>query len=150
MSKTTNYSLTINAPIEAVFEVIDSDEHMKKWMDGFIENQYDENYNRENPVGHKFKQKLKEDDEIQEYEGEIISYKPPTELSVRLKHSNFTVDAIYHLSSIGANQTNLDYECKLEMESMMGFIFSWFEKRTLVKQLDRLKKYAEERFDGVL
>ncbi|PGS48383.1 SRPBCC family protein [Bacillus sp. AFS041924] len=150
----TNYSLVISAPIEAVFEVVDSDKHIKKWMDGFIENTYDENFNRENPVGHKFKQKLKEGGKIQEYEGEIISYVPPKELGVRLKHSTFTVEAIYRFHSEGTNLTRLDYECRLEMHSivskMMGFLFSWFTKRILVKQMSSLKKYAEERFDGLL
>lgn len=37
MSK-TKYSLIIHAPIEAVFEVVDSDAHIKEWMEGFIEN----------------------------------------------------------------------------------------------------------------
>ncbi|MEH7403404.1 MULTISPECIES: SRPBCC family protein [Bacillaceae] len=149
-----NYSLTINAPIEAVFEVVDSDEHLKKWMDGFIENKYDENFNREKPVGHKFKQKLEEDGEIREYDGEIISYSPPKELGIRLKHTNFTADAVYRFFSVESNQTRVDYECSLEMSSvvakMTGFIFSWFTKRIVVKQMSSLKEYAEKRFDGVL
>ncbi|WP_286143792.1 hypothetical protein [Bacillus sp. UNCCL81] len=33
---------------------------------------------------------------------------------------------------------------------MTGFIFSWFTKRIVVKQMSSLKEYAEKRFDGVL
>lgn len=156
MSKTdySDYSLIINAPIEAVFEVVDSDEHIKKWLDGFIENKYEENFDPENPVGHKFKQKLKEGDEIQEFEGEIISYKRPKEIGIRLKHTSFTVDVYYRFFLEGTNQTRLDYECKLEMHSlvtkMTSIFINWFTKRELIKQMSSLKKYAEDRFDGVL
>jgi uncharacterized protein YndB with AHSA1/START domain len=152
--KKTNYSLIINAPIEAVFEVVDSDEHIKKWLEGFVENIYDKDFNRENPVGQKFRQKLKEGGKIQEYEGEILSYHRPKELGIRLKQSSFAVDVYYRFFTAGTNQTRLDYECNIEMNSfltkIMGFLFSWFTKRILVKQMDSLKKYAEKRFDGII
>ena len=152
--KKTTYNLLIDVPIEAVFEVVDSDEHIKQWMEGFIENVYEKDFDRENPVGKKFKQKLKEGGKIQEYEGEILSYHRPKELGIRLKHDSFTVDVYYRFSSSGSNQTRLEYECEVEMHSNMtkvvGFLFSWFTKRILEKQMNSLKKYAEDRFDGQL
>ncbi|WP_142288188.1 SRPBCC family protein [Bacillus sp. EAC] len=152
--KKSNYSIIINAPIGAVFEVVDSDDHVKNWLEGFIENIYEGDFDRENPVGKKFKQRLKEGNKIQEYNGEILSYKRPKELGLRLMHSSFTVDVYYRFSSVEKNQTRLDYECKLVLHSFlarsMGFIFNWFSKRMLSKQMAELKKYAEARFDGVI
>jgi uncharacterized protein YndB with AHSA1/START domain len=152
--KNNVYSEVINAPIEAVFEVVDSEEHVKNWLDGFVENIYEENFNRDHPIGAKFKQRLKEGGKIQEYDGEILSYKRPKELGMRLKHPSFSVDVYYRFSSVGNNQTRLDFECNLKMNSflskLMGSIFSWFTARILKKQISSLKKYAEGRFDGVL
>lgn len=152
--KNTVYSQIINAPIEAVFEVVDSEEHVKKWLVGFVENIYEENFNRDNPVGIKFKQRLKEGGKIQEYDGEILSYKRPNVLGMRLKNPSFTVDVFYRFASVGNNQTRLDYECNLKMNSflskLMGSLFSWFTARILKKQMSSLKKYAEGRFDGIL
>lgn len=150
--KKTVYSMVINAPINSVFEVVDSEEHLKKWMAGFVDNIHEENFDYENPVGKKFKQRLKEGGKIQEYEGEVLSYNRPKELGIRLKHSSFQVDVYYYFTSVETNQTRLDYECKVEMYSsiakVMGFLFSWFTKRILTKQLNDLKAYAEKRFDG--
>jgi len=151
--KKTVYSQVIKAPINTVFEVVNSDEHIKKWMGGFVENIYEDDFDYENPVGKKFIQRLEEDGKIQEYDGEVLSYNRPKELGIRLKHSSFQVDVYYRFSSVETDQTRLDFECNVEMYSsmakMVGFLYSWFTKRILIKQMNDLKEYAEKRFDGV-
>ena len=151
--KKTVYSQVIKAPINTVFEVVNSDEHIKKWMEGFVENIYEDDFDYENPVGKKFIQRLEEDGKIQEYDGEVLSYNRPKELGIRLKHSSFQVDVYYRFSSVETDQTRLDFECNVEMYSsmakMVGFLYSWFTKRILIKQMNDLKEYAEKRFDGV-
>lgn len=152
--KKSTYSQLINAPIEKVFEVVDSDNHIKNWMEGFIENVYEKDFDTNHPVGGKFKQKLKEGGKIQEYDGQIISYNRPKELGIRLMSPSFDVDVYYRFFSEGNEKTRLEYECNLKMHSfiaqIMGSLFSWFTKRIHIKQINALKSYAEKRFDGVL
>jgi hypothetical protein len=140
------YMIDIEAPIHKVFECINNDELIKQWMHGLQEVIYVSELNKDNPVGVKFKHKIKEGAKIQEYDGEIIAYEKPNLLGVRISHSMFAIDVYYRLSTI-ENGTRLHYECMTTFQNwfakLMGFLFSWFTKKILYKQMNSLKALAE-------
>src|SRR5260370_25395181 len=107
MSKIT-YSIEINAPIEMVFDLIDDPEKIKKWMDGLEEISCPEERNPDNPVGTKFRQKIKEGRHTQEFDGEVVGYEKPKNLSIQVANKYCAVLVDYNLSPI-ATGTRLDY-----------------------------------------
>jgi uncharacterized protein YndB with AHSA1/START domain len=145
MSKFT-YSMDINAPIERVFDLIDDPEKIKQWMDGLEGTTFPEGRNPDNPVGTKFKQRIKEGSRIQEYDGEVMSYEKPKNLSVKVANKQIAVLVDYNLSPI-AGGTRLDYACEVFCFSwiarVMGRLFGWLMKSILRKQMDNLKAVAE-------
>jgi uncharacterized protein YndB with AHSA1/START domain len=140
------YTMDIHAPIDKVFECIDNDELLKKWMHGLVEVVYVLEPDNNHPVGTKFTHKIKEGGKVREYDGEVIAYEKPSLLGVRLSPPMFTVDVYYRLSTI-ENGTRLHYECMLTYHNwfakLIGSVFSWFSKKILHKQMNSLKELAE-------
>lgn len=140
------YSMDINAPIERVFQFIDEEEKTKLWIEELVGNTYIGTFDPKNPVGAKFKQKLKEGGRIAEYDGEVLAYQKPNLLSIRLGNKMFSVDVTYRLSKI-PNGTHIDYICKQTFHSLIaritGTLFSGFMNRVFRKQMTKLKEMAE-------
>jgi uncharacterized protein YndB with AHSA1/START domain len=145
MSKIT-YSIEINAPIEKVFDLIDDPEKIKQWMDGLEEISFPEGRNLDNPVGTKFKQKIKEGKRTQEFDGEVMAYEKPKNLSVKVENKYCAMLVDYNLSPI-ATGTRLDYSCEMFwlawIARMMAVLFGWVMKSVLRIQMTKLKALAE-------
>ena len=141
------YTVEINAQIEKTFDCVNNSEKLKLWMEGLQEVNVDPNADKDNPVGAKFRHKIKEGGKIKEYNGEITAYKLPTLLGVRIYDKMFTVDVLYKFESAG-DKTILNYEADLvfgtKFAQLLGYLFSWFTKRLLVKQMSNLKALAEK------
>ncbi|NIN68580.1 MAG: SRPBCC family protein, partial [Anaerolineae bacterium] len=56
-----------------------------------------EGQNREQPIGTKFTQRIREGGRITEYEGEVTAYEKPYHLGVRIGSPQFSVDVDYRL-----------------------------------------------------
>ncbi|TCP61537.1 SRPBCC family protein [Baia soyae] len=142
------YSMDIQAPIEHVFQFIDEEEKTKLWMKELVGTTYIGTFDPENPVGTKFKQKLKEGGRIAEYDGEVLAYEKPKLLSIRLGNKMFSVDVTYQLSET-PNGTRLHYTCTQTFHTflarVMGTLFSGFMKKIFQKQMKALKEVAESR-----
>lgn len=140
------YSMDIDAPIERVFPFIDEEEKTKLWIEELVGNTYVGTVDPNDPVGAKFKQRLKEGGRIAEYDGEVLAYQKPNLLSIRLGNKMFSVDVTYRLSEI-PNGTRFDYTCQQTYHSflaqMLGTLFSGFMKRVFRKQMRKLKEVAE-------
>jgi uncharacterized protein YndB with AHSA1/START domain len=142
----TTFSMEMQAPIDKVFDCVDDKEKLKLWMDGLEETIYTTKHNPANPVGTKFKQKIREGGRVQEYDGEVLAYEKPKHLAVRIGNKSFHAIADYRFTPT-ANGTRLDYACDVTCHSrffkVMAFFFSWFMKRILRKQMAKLKGLAE-------
>jgi carbon monoxide dehydrogenase subunit G len=140
------YALEMDAPIEKVFDLIHDPERHKLWLQGVEETRYVGAYDPANPVGAKFKQKIREGRRVQEYDGEVTAFARPTHLGIRLFTPQFSVQVDYRLTSLGGG-THLDYSAELSICSwffrVIAAVFSWFMKGTLRKQMNKLKELAE-------
>ena len=54
------HTMTVAAPIEKVFALVDDAEQLKLWMDGLEEMVYTGPVDRDNPVGAEFRRKIRE------------------------------------------------------------------------------------------
>ena len=142
----TTYSVEMRAPIDKVFECVEDTDKMKQWMEGLEETIYTSERDPVNPVGTKFKQRIREGGRVQEYDGEVLAYEKPKHLAVRIGNKHFHAVADYRFSTT-VDGTRLDYKCDVTCHSgfvkVMAFLFGWFMKRILRKQMTKLKALAE-------
>ena len=139
-------SLDIDAPIAKVFALVDDPERIKLWMKGLEETVYPTPPNRDDPVGTRFKQRIREGRRVAEYDGEVTAYEKPTHLAVRIGSEKFSFDVDYRLSDLGG-RTHLDYTAQGStpggLAAVGNVLFSWLAGRIAGKQMKRLKKLAE-------
>jgi hypothetical protein len=145
MSK-MHYSLEIKAPIEKAFELVEDNQKQKLWIDGLEETIFPATYDRQNPVGTKFKQRIREGGRVGEYDGEVTAYNKPRHLGVRLGNAQFTVLVDYRFTSI-AGGTRLEFTSEMISAicfvRVCGALFGWFTRRILDGQMKKLKALAE-------
>jgi uncharacterized protein YndB with AHSA1/START domain len=141
------YRMDLKAPIEKAFDLVDDPEKLKLWMDGLVETRYLSEPDPHNPVGAKFKQKIKEGGRIVEYDGEVTAYQKPKHLAVRIGNKHFAVDVDYRFTPT-ADGTRLDYACSMHnpglLARVMGFLFGWLTRRILRKHMTKFKELAEQ------
>jgi uncharacterized protein YndB with AHSA1/START domain len=142
----STYTLNINAPIGKVFSLVDEEKNLKRWMDGLEDTIFPEGYDRAKTVGTKFKQRIKEGSQVNEYDGEVIAYEKPHHLAILLGNKHFTVKVDYHFTPDGT-RTRLDYQCEMIRGGwfvrLMCRLFAGFTQRILDKQMKKLKELAE-------
>jgi len=140
------YSIEMRASIDKVFDFVDDKEKLKLWMDGLEETTYVTERDPANPVGTKFKQKIREGGRVQEYDGEVLAYEKPKHVAVRIGNAYFHAVADYRFTPIDRG-TRLDYTCDVTCHGwfvkLMGYLFGWFAKRILRKQMAKLRELAE-------
>jgi uncharacterized protein YndB with AHSA1/START domain len=140
------FTQAIAAPPEKVFHLVDDPEQLKRWLEGVEETTYLAPRNDENPVGTRFKQKIREGGRIQEYDGEVIAYDRPRRLAVRIWNSAFTIQVDYRFAPEGSG-TRLDYQAEFVNSSffmrVMVVLVGWYTRRLLRRQMAKLKELAE-------
>jgi hypothetical protein len=145
MSK-LEYTIEMNAPIEKAFDAVSNEDKQKIWMEGLEETIYPSPLEG-NPVGQKFKQRIREGGRVNEYDGEVTAYDKPNHLGVRVGNKQFAVQVDYRFTPI-ASGTRLDYSAEMMFQNwftrIIGIVFSWFTRGILDKQMKRLKQVAEQ------
>ena len=140
------YTQDMNAPIDRVFDLISDPEKHKLWLKGVEETRYVGSYNPANPVGTKFKQKIREGGRVQEYDGEVTAFARPKHLGIRLFAPEFSVTVDYRLTPVGGG-TRLDYvaevACTHWFYRLIGKVFGFLMRGMLRKQMRKLKELAE-------
>ena len=66
--------LRIDAPVERVWELIDDDAKVSTWMPNIVATRYPGGKPKDNPVGARFIQEMRQGDRIDSYEGEVTEY----------------------------------------------------------------------------
>jgi uncharacterized protein YndB with AHSA1/START domain len=141
-----DYQIDIAAPIEKVFALLRDKDRFPLWLEGVEDTTYTADFDPENPIGARFVQRIREGRQVQDYDGEVTAYSAPNHLGIRLAGKHFAVNVDYRLTSI-ATGTRLDYSCVVNCGSwfvrVMGFLFRWFTRLIVRKQLRKLKALAE-------
>jgi uncharacterized protein YndB with AHSA1/START domain len=137
---------TIAAPPERVFGLLDDPVQMKRWMQGLEETTFTVR-DPDNPVGSRFRQRLREGDKVAEFDGEILAYETPVHLAMRIGDEHFSVEVDYRLTAVEGG-TRLDYAARPTHRTLKSrFLDAVLRPLTagLVKrQMDSLKRVAEE------
>lgn len=138
--------LRINAPHHKVWELIDDDSKIPLWMPNIISTRYPQGKPRDNPVGTRFLQEMREGDKVSSYEGEVTEYEPGRLLGVVLEPKAFVIHVVYHVTG-DEDWTLLEYGCDLRPTTWRGYLMVWYGRsilnRILDQQLARLRLVAE-------
>jgi uncharacterized protein YndB with AHSA1/START domain len=144
-----NYTLPIDAPVETVFELIDDDQQNLLWMEGLIETVCLAPFDRANPVGKTFLQRLKFGAMAVEYRGEVTHFHRPERigLAVEDKAGNYRMEIDYRFSPTADGGTRLEYASRTTALSASGKAMvaglRLVAKRMLIAQMNRLRSVAE-------
>lgn len=138
--------MVIAAPLERVWELIDDDENLKRWMDGLVDTSYPDGLDRTRPVGTRFVQRIKEGGRVSEYEGVVTAYDRLKHLGIEIGNRVFTMGVDYRLTSVPGG-TRLDYTAVMRRGGgfirVMTVLFGWLTRKILRKQMAKLKALAE-------
>jgi hypothetical protein len=139
--------MDIFAPIERAFEYISEHEKQKLWMDGLVDVVYDTPFDKENPVGSKFRHRIREAAHITDYNGEILVYDKPNMIVMTIGNGMLSVEVNYRLISL-EKSTHLDYSADMinnsPFTSIMSRLYTLFTKRVLERQMRKLKEITEK------
>lgn len=142
--------MEIQAPIEVVFSYLEDNDKQKEWMTGLEGTEYLTKFDISNPVGVKFKQRLREGNRIQEYEGQVTEYNKNNRITIQMNHPSFLINVSYHLQEISPNSSILYITEELKAKTVSGkilsILFRVFMKKGLEKQMKALKQCAERQF----
>ncbi len=142
----STYTTTIQAPVEVVFNFIDDPEKTKLWIEELVSTEYPDGLNRDQPVGTKFKQQIREGGKVQTYDGEVTAYEKPRLLGIKLGSEVFQVSVTYRLTPVETG-TQLDYEVDLESGKwyvkLLAPLLKGFNERILKKQMAKLTAVAK-------
>jgi hypothetical protein len=141
-------SLRINAPPAKVWELIDDDDKVPKWMPHIVSTRYPGGRPKGDRKGARFVQEMRQGDVVSSYEGEITEYQHGKLLGVMTRPEAFAIHAVYHVSG-DEDWTRLDYGCDVKPMTWRGYMMVWWMRkvlnRILDQQLARLKWVAEGR-----
>ena len=142
------FSMTIAAPPERVWALIDDQENLKRWMDGLEDTTYPDGLDRTRPVGTRFVQRIREGGRVAEYQGVVTAYERLKHLGIEIGNRAFTMAVDYRLTPVAEGGTQLDYSAAMKRSGafvrVMMVLFGWLTRKILRKQMAKLKALAEE------
>lgn len=137
----------IDAPLDVVWAILDDERNIPRWVPEVIETTFPDGHDRANPVGVRFRQKIREGGRVKEYGGVVTAYEPKRRLGIRMIDERFEMDLLYTLAE-DRGGTRLVYEIEVVLKSLfariMGFLFRPLTMRIVGRQLAALKTIAEE------
>ena len=137
----------IAAPVPTVWSFLNDDSKLPDWMPEVVDITYPDGQDRDEPVGTRFRQTLKEGGRTKTYEGLVTAYEPERLLGVRLTDGGFGVDVRYELSPTEQG-TRLDYAAELALKTrlakVLGFLFKPLTVGILKRHMANLKRVSEE------
>jgi uncharacterized protein YndB with AHSA1/START domain len=138
----------VNAAAETVFTCVDQPEHIVQWVEGAVEHAYVTDRNLADPVGQRFRQRLRMGKSVKEFHGEIIAWEAPTHFGLRIPSPAYSSEAHFHISSNGPTRSTVDYSIDITLHKAIVRLLSPLMQVPLTffvrKQIGRLKSYAEK------
>lgn len=143
----TRIEVDIDAPLDVVWAILDDERNLPRWVPEVVETTFPDGHDRANPVGVRFRQKIREAGKVKEYGGVVTAYEPKKRLGIRMIDERFEMNLLYTLSE-DRGGTRLVYELATVLKSLfariMGRIFRSLTMRIVNRQLAALKRIAEE------
>lgn len=140
------YSQTIKVPIEKLFDLVDHEDNVRKWIPEIIDIHYPDGFDRANPVGTRFVQKIREGKSIGSYECEVINYEKPKLLVIIMRGRSFKMRVEYRFATQN-DITLMKYRAEMEsgsrMTRILGWLFRGMTMKILKRQMAALKGLAE-------
>ena len=141
-------TMKINAPAETVFACVDQPEHIVMWVEGAVEHVYLTERDPSNPVGQRFRQKLRMGKSVKEFFGEVIAWNAPSHFGLRIPSPAYSSEAHFRISPQGPKQSTVNYSIDITLHKAIARLLSPLMKVPLTffvrKQIGRLKTYAEK------
>jgi uncharacterized protein YndB with AHSA1/START domain len=143
----TTIEVDIDAPLDVVWTILDDERNLPRWVPEVVETTFPDGHDRANPVGVRFRQKIREAGRVKEYGGVVTAYEPRKRLGIRMQDASFDMNLLYTLAQEGSG-TRLVYELEVVLKSLfariMGLLARPLTKRIVGRQLAALKRIAEE------
>ncbi|MFL6415206.1 MAG: SRPBCC family protein [Bryobacteraceae bacterium] len=140
--------MAVNAPAETVFACVDQPEHIVQWVEGAVEHTYVSDRNPANPVGQRFRQKLRMGKSIKEFYGEVIAWQYPTHFALHIPSPAYSSEAHFRISPNGPLTSTVDYSIDVTLHKTIVRLLSPLLRVPLTffvrKQIRRLKACAEK------
>lgn len=139
---------SVDAAAETVFACVDQPEHIVQWVEGAVEHTYLTERNPANPVGQRFRQKLRMGKSVNEFHGEIIAWEFPTHFGLQIPAPAYSSEAHFRIAPNGPNRSTIDYSIDVTLHKAFFRFISPLMQLPLTffvrKQIGRLKSYAEK------
>jgi hypothetical protein len=140
--------MAVNTPAETVFACVDQPEHIVQWVEGAVEHTYTTDRNTADPVGQRFRQKLRMGKSVKEFQGEVIAWKSPTHFGLHIPSPAYSSEAHFRISPAGQTRCTVDYSIDVTLHKPFVRLLTPLMRVPLTffvrKQIGRLKSYAEK------
>lgn len=142
----------IEAPLDTVWSFLDDPAKVPLWMPEVVEVSYPARYDRDNPIGTRFRQIVQEGGRKKTYLGDITAYEKPRLLGIRLGDGRLRLDVTYRLTPMGTG-TRVDCQTKISVGDWIGRTLGLFARpmteRIIGRHMDNLKCLAEDAAAGL-
>jgi len=143
---TFTHNAQIARPLDRVFELVNDDQQVKRWISGLEATLYPHSFDPACPVGTPFILRVREGRRLKDYDGVITSYEPPRRLGLRFGDSRFAMQVDYNLRPNECG-TEVDYSARFYftawLSRLISRVFAGFTRRGMYRHINNLKALAE-------
>jgi uncharacterized protein YndB with AHSA1/START domain len=136
-------TIEIEAPIGKVFDFINDETKHKLWLEGLEETIREPGYDRKNPLGSRFKQKIREGKKIEVYDGEVTAYERPKHLGARVYNKAFSVQVDYRLTHV-KRITHLEFSSEVTFHNLAFKMLAGMSRSIMRGVIDKQMKAVKE------
>lgn len=140
--------MPVNAAAQTVFACVDQPEHIVQWVEGAVEHTYISDRNPVDPVGQRFRQRLRMGKSVKEFHGEIIAWDTPTHFGLSIPSPAYSSKAHFRIAPNGSTRSTVDYSIDVTLHKPLVRLLAPIMRVPLTffvrKQIGRLKAYAEK------
>jgi hypothetical protein len=145
-------SLTIRAPIERIWDLLDDPAKRKLWTMQDAEVEYLTPVDPQNKLGLRYRLRLRTGDKLSEFTGEVTAWERPHHLAVRLQQQYIDWQYDYRLTAT-PDGTRFDYsqETIMKVPWLVRALFTpvrllrnWQLKPAVRRGTEKLKRLAEQ------
>ncbi len=143
---TFTHNTHIAVPLARVFEFVDDDTLVKRWVKGLEATFYPRSFDRSRPLGTPVILRVREGSHLKDYTGRITSYDPPRHFGMQYGDKSFDMHIEYTLNETDQG-TEVLYTARLDfkvwLSRLMSRLFAGFTRRGMLEHIERLKTLAE-------
>ncbi|MGG5737263.1 SRPBCC family protein [Bacillus cereus group sp. IBL03679] len=142
--------IVIYAPIDLVFDYVDSDEKIKEWSTLIVENRYPSNVDKTNPrIGDRYVTVQKIGKKIYEHEVELLEHDAPYIVSVGGEMKQGYSFSTYMLEEVEGGTlltVIVDYEPRNLFYNIIYKLTGWMSRGLYMQEIERLAECVESSY----